>query len=96
MTNSSSAPTCEPSAKNKTEQLPPWKIILHNDDVNTAEYVVTKVQEITKLEETIAVERVVEAHKNGIALLLTTHKEKAELLVEMFESCKIEVTMEKV
>ncbi len=96
MTNSSSSTTCDHSTKNKTKQLPPWKVILHNDDVNTAEYVVTKVQEITKLEEDIAVERVVEAHKNGIALLLTTHKEKAELLVELFESCKIEVTMEKI
>ena len=90
------APTCEPSTKPKIEQLPPWKIVLHNDEVNTAEYVVNKVQEITKLEEETAVQRVLEAHKNGIALLLTTHKERAELLVEMFESCKITVTMEKV
>ena len=76
--------------------MPPWKIILYNDDRNTAEYVVNKVQEITKLEEEDAVQRVVEAHENGMALLLITHKEKAELFVEMFKSCKITVTMEKV
>ena len=93
MTNSS--PACEPSTQPQIGQLPPWKIILHNDDVNTAEYVVNKVQEITKLEEGIATQRVLEAHKNGLALLLTTHKEKAEFLAEQFESCKITVTIEK-
>lgn len=97
MENSSSAPTCEkPKLKPKVEQMPPYRIILHNDEINTAEYVVTKVQEITKLEEEIAVKRVIEAHENGLAPLLTTHKEKAELFVEMFESCKITVTMEKI
>lgn len=94
-TTSEPAPTCEPAPKT-TKQLPPWKLILHNDDVNTAEYVVNKVQEITKLDEEVAVQKVLEADKEGLALLLTTHKEKAELLVEMFESCKIDVTMEKV
>lgn len=93
--SSSIAPTCEP-AMPKAEQMPPWKIILHNDDVNTAKYVVNKVQEITKLEEEDAVRKVLEADREGIALLLTTHKEKAELLVEMFDSCLIDVTMEKV
>lgn len=89
-----SPPTCENPIP-KVAQLPPWKIILHNDETNLAGYVVKMVQEITKLEEGIAAQRVFEAHKNGHALLLTTHMEKAELLVEMFQSCKITVTMEK-
>lgn len=92
----STTPTCEPSVNPKVEQLPPWKIILHNDEIHTANYVVNKVQEITKLDEEKATKRVLEAHKNGVAILLTTHQEKAELLVEMFETFKITVTMEKV
>lgn len=88
-------PESKPEPELKTGQLPPWKLILHNDDVNTAEFVVGKVQEITKLEENIAVRCVTEAHVQGKSLLLATHKEKAELFVEMFKSCKIEVTMEK-
>lgn len=96
MENSSTPTTRKPAPATQVEQMPPWKIILHNDDVNTAEYVVNKVQEITKLKEEIAVQKVVEADREGQALLLTTHKEKAELLVEMFDSCKITVTMEKV
>lgn len=93
--NSSSTTCKKPSSKPKVEQMPPWKIILHNDDVNTAEYVVNRVQEITKLDEEDAVRKVLQADKEGLALLLVTHQEKAELFVEMFESCKIDVTMEK-
>lgn len=92
----STAPTCEPSVAPKIEQLPPWKIILHNDNTNTAEYVINRIQEVTKLDEEKATKRVFEAHENGIAVLLITHKEKAELFVEMFQSYKITVTMEKV
>lgn len=92
---SSSAPTCEPT-KLKPGILPQWKILLHDDDIE-AEHVVEKVQEIAKLSEEDAVKRVMEAHENKIALLLITHQEKAEFLVEMFDSCmpKITVTMEK-
>jgi ATP-dependent Clp protease adaptor protein ClpS len=91
---SSSSPTCEKPAP-KTESLPPWKLILHNDNVNTAEHVAIKVQEILKIEEEKAAELVIEAHETGTALLMLTHQEKAELYVEMFQSCKITVTAEK-
>ncbi len=85
---------CDPE-KPKTSKLPPWKVLLHNDDVNHADYVTTKVQELTALNEQDAVERVMEAHKNDVALLLTTHQERAELYVEQFQSCKITVTAEE-
>lgn len=88
------SPTCEKPAP-KIEQLPPWKVILHDDDVNTAEYIVKKLQEITRLTEDIAEQRTLEAHKKGLALLLITHMERAELFVEMFASCGIDVTTEK-
>jgi len=93
MSNSSSA-TCK-QPKPKVEQLPPWKVLLHNDDINTAEKVINKVQEILKFDEKKAVKVVIEADRNGIALLLLTHQEKAELIVESFESCQITVTAEK-
>lgn len=87
------SPVCEP--KPQVSTLPPWGVILHNDEVNTAEFVAEKVQEITKLEEEVAVSKVLEAHKKGRALLVTTHQEKAELFVEQFTSYKISATAEK-
>lgn len=79
----------------KVERLPPWKVILHNDDVNDAGFVLKKIQELTTLDEENAVKRVTEAHKKGMSLLLTTHQERAELYVDQFETFKIRVTAEK-
>jgi ATP-dependent Clp protease adaptor protein ClpS len=92
MTENTTSPVCE---QPQVSALPPWKVILHNDPVNTAEFVVVKVREITRLEEKKAMEKVMEAHAEGTSILLTTHKEKAELLVSMFKASNITVTMEK-
>lgn len=88
-------PVCDSSESTKVNQLPPWKLILHNDDVNTAEHVVERVQEILSFDVDKALEVVIEAHEKGVAFLLTTHQEKAELFVDMFSSCGITVTAEK-
>ena len=86
-------PTCDTSPK--IETLPPWRVILHNDDKNTANSVAERVQEITPLDEQDAVLRVKEADETGQSLLLTTHQERAELYVEQFHTFNIRVTAEK-
>src|SRR5688500_9308909 len=73
--------------KNKPPQmLPPWKVLLHNDDKNEMGYVVSTIRELTTLNEQDAKQRTVEAHETGVALLVTTHKERAELYKDQFES----------
>ncbi len=74
--------------------LPPWKVLLHNDDKNTLEHVVGTIVELTTLKKEDAVTRTLEAHETGVALLLTTHKERAELYKEQFESKSLVVTIE--
>lgn len=74
--------------------LPPWKVLLHNDDKNEMTYVVLTIMELTPLNEQEAVARMLEAHKTGVALLLTTHKERAELYREQFASKGLTVTVE--
>src|SRR5438445_11397133 len=61
------------------QPLPPWKVLLHNDDKNDMLFVVVTIMELTPLGEQDAKLRTVEAHETGVALLLTTHKERAEL-----------------
>ena len=75
-------------------QLPPYRVILHNDDVNTFEHVILTILKLTELNEQDAVRRTIEAHESGCALLLVTHKERAELYVEQFASCRLTVTCE--
>src|SRR5579864_5695685 len=80
--------------KKPPQQMPPWKVLLHNDDKNDIVFVVHTVMELTPLNEQEAEVRTVEAHKTGVALLLTTHKERAELYQEQFASKGLIVTIE--
>ena len=58
------------------------------------EFVVITVMQLTPLKEQEAVLRTTEAHKTGVALLLTTHKERAELYQEQLTSKGLVVTIE--
>ena len=83
------------SPKQKPPQmLPPWKVLLHNDDQNEMGYVVNTIRELTTLNEQDAKQRTLEAHETGVALLVTTHKERAELYKDQFVSKGLVVTIE--
>jgi ATP-dependent Clp protease adaptor protein ClpS len=84
----------ELDVERQTRELPPYRVILHNDDVNTFEHVIATILELTPLKEPEAVQRTIEAHETGSALLLVTHKERAELYVEQFASKRLTVTCE--
>ncbi|MCP3905164.1 MAG: ATP-dependent Clp protease adaptor ClpS [Planctomycetes bacterium] len=78
----------------RVDRLPPWKVLLHNDDVNDVLYVVDTIVHLTALPRQEATIRMLEAHQSGIALLVETHREHAELLQEQFESKQLTVTIE--
>lgn len=84
----------KPKKDPKSRRLPPYKVLLHNDDVNEMGYVVKTIVELAHLAEEEAVQKMLEAHETGVALLLVTHKEKAELLQEQFHSKQLAVTIE--
>jgi len=102
-TDSSGTAVAKPKAKTKhkstpakkpTTTLPMWKVLLHNDDNNDMVFVVMTIVELTPLTQHDAKDRMLEAHKNGVALLLTTHKELAELYKDQFHSKGLSVTIE--
>ncbi|HYO09580.1 MAG TPA: ATP-dependent Clp protease adaptor ClpS [Tepidisphaeraceae bacterium] len=85
----------KPKPKQKPPQmLPPWKVLLHNDDKNEMMYVVSTIRELTTLNEQDAKQRTVEALETGVALLVTTHTERAELDKDQFDSKGLTVTIE--
>lgn len=77
-----------------TQELPPFRVILHNDDVNTFEHVIVAILQLTPLNEGDAITCTAEAHETGCSLLLVTHQERAELYVEQFAAKSITVTCE--
>lgn len=94
--SSSATATCEKpkTAPPKVDQLPPWKVLLHNDDLNDMLHVVDSILMFTSLSKLDAVNRMMEAHMTGVALLLTTHKERAELYLDQFKTRMLTVTIE--
>ncbi len=97
----SAAATAKPKKKGKTDpkqrppqMLPPWKVLLHNDDKNDMAFVVDTIVELTPLNKQDAERRMKEADDTGLTLLLVTHKERAELYKDQFESKGLTVTIE--
>ena len=80
--------------KRPPQLLPPYNVLLHNDDVNEVMFVVETIVMLTPLNAQDAVERMQEAHDTGAALLLTTHLERAELIQQQFASRGLTVTVE--
>jgi ATP-dependent Clp protease adaptor protein ClpS len=80
--------------KTPPRQLPPYKVLLHNDDNNTMDRVEKVIVSLTALSPAEAAQRTREAHLNGVALLLVTHKERAELYQEQFTSAGLTTTIE--
>jgi ATP-dependent Clp protease adapter protein ClpS len=78
----------------KVDRLPPFRVLLHNDDVNDVLFVVRSITELTPLTREEAVTRTREAHESGLALLLVTHRERGELYREQFRSKGLTVTLE--
>jgi ATP-dependent Clp protease adapter protein ClpS len=85
----------KPARKGTPPQpLPPWKVLLHNDDKNDVDFVIGTIVALTPLNKQDAEERTQEAHETGVSLLLVTHKERAELYQEQFTSKGLIVTIE--
>ena len=78
----------------RVDRLPPWRVLLHNDDVNDIGYVVETIIELMRLNPRIALMQTLTAHQRGLALLATTHREHAELLQDQFQSKSLTVTIE--
>ena len=84
----------ETVVNNETRHLPPFKVVLHNDDVNSFEHVIVSILRLTPLKQPEAITKTIEAHETGNAVLLITNQERAELYVEQFASCSLTATCE--
>lgn len=78
----------------RVEFLPQFRVLLHNDDVNSRDDAIDAIVELTVLDRPRAVTVVHEADTTGVALVLVTHKERAELYREQFKSKRLTVTIE--
>lgn len=78
----------------RVDRLPPYRVLLHNDDVNERLDVVDTLVELTPLNRQRATLVMLEADATGVALVLVTHKERAELYRDQFRAKLLTVTIE--
>lgn len=79
----------------RTALLPPYHVILHNDDVNEMGYVVRALLRcVPGLSREQATAIMLEAHYHGQAVVTTCPLELAELYRDRLESCGLTATIE--
>jgi ATP-dependent Clp protease adaptor protein ClpS len=72
-------PSKKTNPHKKTDHLPPYNVVLLNDDHHTYEYVIEMLGKIFGYDRDKAFKLAEEVDKQGRVILMTTHKEKAEL-----------------
>lgn len=88
--------TIQPDVIRRGKLLPPYAVILHNDDVNEMGYVVSALlKSVPDLSPEQAVEIMVEAHLHGQAVVIVCPLELAELYRERIEGFGLTATIEK-
>lgn len=80
--------TTEPIEKEeiKTRLLPPYHVILENDDYHSMEFVIGVLQKALGYTEQKSYELMMLAHTGGQAVVWTGSKEVAELKMEQMQS----------
>jgi len=94
MSQTSTPTPTRPTPLTPVETLPPWNVLLHNDDVNDMGFVVESLCRFARLSLPAATRCTMEAHKKGLSLVLATHREHAELVAEQLTSLRLTVTIE--
>jgi len=74
---------------------PLYRVLLHNDPVNSMEYVVTSLREVVpSLSEQDAIAVMLEAHKTGVGLVIVCDLEPAEFYSETLKGKELTSTIE--
>jgi ATP-dependent Clp protease adaptor protein ClpS len=72
--------------KKKTRRVPPYNVILENDDHHSQEFVIEVLQKALGYAQERAYQLMMEAHKTGRSVVWTGPKEVAELKADQIQS----------
>ena len=95
-TASNNAAVIEKKANELKNKSPKYKVLLHNDPVNSMEYVTISLREVVpQLSEQDAIAIMLEAHNTGVGLVIVCDLEPAEFYSESLKSKGISSSIEK-
>jgi ATP-dependent Clp protease adaptor protein ClpS len=81
-------------ARPRQDRLPPYNVVLLNDDDHTYAYVIEMLGKLFGYAEPKAFKMAEEVDQRGRVIVLTTHKEKAELKRDQITAFGADVRME--
>ena len=85
--NPGGAAVVEKAPERGRKPSPRYKVLLHNDPVNTMEYVVSTLQQVVpQLSEQDAMAVMLEAHNTGVGLVIVCDLEPAEFYSETLKA----------
>ena len=89
------AAAMEKAPERVRKQSPRYKVLLHNDPVNTMEYVVNTLRQVVpQLSEQDAMAVMIEAHNTGVGLVIVCDLEPAEFYCETLKAKGLTSTIE--
>ena len=89
------AAVMEKAPERVCKQSPRYKVLLHNDPVNTMEYVVSTLRQVVpQLSEQDAMAVMMEAHNTGVGLVIVCDLEPAEFYSETLKAKGLTSTIE--
>jgi ATP-dependent Clp protease adaptor protein ClpS len=80
------APLTRPTEETKARQVPPYNVILENDDYHSFEFVIDVLCKALGVTKERSYQLTLEAHHSGRAVVWTSPKEVAELKVEQIRT----------
>ena len=94
--NNNNAAVIEKKTAALKNKSPKYKVLLHNDPVNSMEYVTVALRQVVpQLSEQDAISIMLEAHNNGIGLVIVCDLEPAEFYSESLKAKGISSSIEK-
>jgi ATP-dependent Clp protease adaptor protein ClpS len=78
-----------------TTLIPRYKVLLHNDDVNTMDHVIKALMQVFKFDQPVCERIMMTAHQNGMAVCTTEPLEQAEFHRDQLISFSLVATIEK-
>ncbi len=93
--NSSEVTVLDKKLERVRKNSPHYKVLLHNDPVNTMDYVVLTLRQVVpQLTEQAALAVMLEAHNTGVGLVIVCDLEPAEFYSETLNSKGLTSTIE--
>ena len=82
-------------ADQHTTHIPLYRVLLHNDDINTMDHVTDALVQVFKFNRTTCEKIMMDAHHNGVALCAVEPLEQAELHRNQLLALSLKATIEK-